>query len=66
MLILSEKDKVFFSIRANREYLEGTTASGKTTKGITKYMSLVADDYEVNDHGEGDNPIEFKEIKEDN
>ena len=43
MLILSEKDKVFFSIRANREYLEGTTASGKTTKGITKYMSLVAD-----------------------
>ncbi len=42
MLILSDKDKIFFSVRADREYLEGTTASGKTTKGITKFMSLVA------------------------
>lgn len=42
MLVLSEKDKVFFSIRAEREFLEGTTASGKTTKGISKWMSIVA------------------------
>lgn len=42
MLVLSEKDKVFFSVRAEREFLEGTTASGKTTKGISKWMSIVA------------------------
>lgn len=42
MLVLSEKDKIFFSVRAEREFLEGTTASGKTTKGISKWMSIVA------------------------
>lgn len=42
MLVLSDKDKVFFSVRAEREFLEGTTASGKTTKGISKWMSIVA------------------------
>lgn len=43
MLVLSEKDKVFFSIKGEREFLEGTTASGKTTKGIFKWMCIVAD-----------------------
>ena len=33
---------------------------------VREYMNLIIDDYEVNDYDEGDNPIEFKEIKEDN
>ena len=43
MLILSPKFKDFLSVRADREHLEGTTASGKTTVGIFKWMCLVAD-----------------------
>ncbi len=35
-------------------------------KELRDYMSLIVDDYEVNDHSEGDNPIQFEEIKEDN
>lgn len=42
MLVLSNKFKEFLSIRCEREYLEGTTASGKTTVGIFKFMCLVA------------------------
>ena len=43
MLILSPKYKDFLSVYADREYLEGTTASGKTTVGIFKWMCRVAD-----------------------
>lgn len=43
MLVLSEKYKDFLSVRTNREHLEGTTASGKTTVGIFKWMCRVAD-----------------------
>lgn len=43
MLVLSPKFKDFLSVRADREHLEGTTASGKTTVGIFKWMCLVAD-----------------------
>lgn len=42
MLVLSPKFKDFLSVYTDREYLEGTTASGKTTVGIFKYMCLVA------------------------
>lgn len=41
-LILSSKYKDFLTVLAEREYLEGTTASGKTTVGIFKYMCRVA------------------------
>ncbi len=41
-LILSEKDKTFLSVKGTNEYLEGTTASGKTTIGIFKWMLVVA------------------------
>lgn len=43
MLILSSKFKDFLSVYTAREFLEGTTASGKTTVGIFKWMCRVAD-----------------------
>lgn len=43
MLILSPKFRDFISTRTNRDYLEGTTAAGKTTVGIFKFMLMVAD-----------------------
>ena len=42
MLILSEKDKTFLRVKGIKEFLEGTTAAGKTTVGITKFMAIVA------------------------
>lgn len=42
MLVLSPKCKDFLSVYTDREYLEGTTASGKTTVGIFKWMCRVA------------------------
>jgi PBSX family phage terminase large subunit len=41
-LILSEKYKAFIRHTAPVEFLEGTTAAGKTTVGIFKFMLLVA------------------------
>lgn len=43
MLVLSEKNKTFLSIKGEKEFLEGTTAAGKTTIGISKWMTIVAD-----------------------
>lgn len=42
-LILSEKYKAFIRHSAPVEFLEGTTAAGKTTVGIFKFMLLVAE-----------------------
>lgn len=42
MLVLSDKFKDFLGIYTDREFLEGTTASGKTTVGIFKFMCRVA------------------------
>lgn len=42
MLILSDKFKDFILTETKRDYLEGTTAAGKTTVGIFKYMLMVA------------------------
>ena len=42
MLELSQKYKEFLRVRCKREYLEGTTAAGKTTVGIFKWMCMVA------------------------
>lgn len=42
MLLLSEKFKNFLRVDAEREFLEGTTAAGKTTVGIFKFMLKVA------------------------
>lgn len=42
-LILSEKYKAFLRHNAPVEFLEGTTAAGKTTVGIFKFMLLVAE-----------------------
>ena len=41
-LVLSPKFKDFLSVYCEREYLEGTTAAGKTTVGIPKFMLRVA------------------------
>lgn len=41
-LVLSPKFKDFLSTYCEREYLEGTTAAGKTTVGIPKFMLRVA------------------------
>ena len=41
-LILSPKFKAFLRVRCKREFLEGTTAAGKTTVGIAKFMLMVA------------------------
>ncbi len=43
LIQLSDKFKDFLRIKADREYLEGTTAAGKTTVGILKFMLMVAD-----------------------
>ena len=42
-LILSPKHKDFLKYNATVEFLEGTTAAGKTTVGIVKFMFKVAD-----------------------
>ena len=39
---LSPKFKDFLLTETKRDYLEGTTAAGKTTVGITKFMLMVA------------------------
>lgn len=44
-LILSEKYKAFLRCDAPVEFLEGTTAAGKTTVGLFKFMLKVADSY---------------------
>lgn len=41
-LVLSPKFKDFLTVMCEREYLEGTTAAGKTTVGIPKFMLRVA------------------------
>ena len=41
-LVLSPKFKDFLTCICEREYLEGTTAAGKTTVGIPKFMLRVA------------------------
>ena len=42
-LLLSEKYKAFLQCQAPVEFLEGTTAAGKTTVGLFKFMLKVAD-----------------------
>lgn len=42
MLLLSPKFKDFILTETKRDYLEGTTAAGKTTVGIFKFMLMVA------------------------
>lgn len=42
-LVLSEKYKSFIRCQAPVEFLEGTTAAGKTTVGLFKFMLKVAD-----------------------
>lgn len=42
-LLLSEKYKAFIRCQAPVEFLEGTTAAGKTTVGLYKFMLKVAD-----------------------
>lgn len=42
-LLLSDKYKAFIKHTAPVEFLEGTTAAGKTTVGIFKFMLLVAE-----------------------
>lgn len=42
-LVLSDKYKAFIRHTAPVEFLEGTTAAGKTTVGIFKFMLLVAE-----------------------
>ena len=42
-LLLSEKYKAFLRCNAPVEFLEGTTAAGKTTVGIFKFMLKVAE-----------------------
>lgn len=42
MLKLSQKYKEFLRVKCKREFLEGTTAAGKTTVGIFKFMCMVA------------------------
>ena len=42
-LILSEKYKAFLRCTAPVEFLEGTTAAGKTTVGLFKFMLRVAE-----------------------
>lgn len=45
-LILSEKYKAFLHCRAPVEFLEGTTAAGKTTVGLFKFMLRVAESHQ--------------------
>ena len=42
-LVLSEKYKAFLRCKAPVEFLEGTTAAGKTTVGLFKFMLRVAE-----------------------
>ena len=42
-LLLSEKYKAFLRCDAPAEFLEGTTAAGKTTVGLFKFMLKVAE-----------------------
>ena len=42
MLKLSPKFKEFILTETKRDFLEGTTAAGKTTVGIFKFMLMVA------------------------
>ena len=42
-LLLSPKYRAFLRCRAPVEFLEGTTAAGKTTVGLLKFMLLVAE-----------------------
>lgn len=42
LLVLSPKFKDFLLTETKRDYLEGTTAAGKTTVGIFKFMMMVA------------------------
>ncbi len=42
-LLLSEKYKAFLRCNAPVEFLEGTTAAGKTTVGLFKFMLKVAE-----------------------
>ena len=42
-LILSDKYKAFLKCNAKAEFLEGTTAAGKTTVGLFKFMLKVAE-----------------------
>ena len=42
-LVLSEKYKAFLRCNAPAEFLEGTTAAGKTTVGLFKFMLKVAE-----------------------
>lgn len=42
-LLLSEKYKAFIRCDAPVEFLEGTTAAGKTTVGLFKFMLKVAE-----------------------
>lgn len=41
-LLLSDKYKAFIKCDASVEFLEGTTAAGKTTVGLFKFMLKVA------------------------
>lgn len=49
LLTLSPKFREFILTRSKRDYLEGTTAAGKTTVGIFKFMLMVAES-EIRDH----------------
>ena len=42
-LVLSDKYKAFLQCNAPAEFLEGTTAAGKTTVGLFKFMLKVAE-----------------------
>ena len=42
-LVLSDKYKAFLRCDAPVEFLEGTTAAGKTTVGLFKFMCKVAE-----------------------
>ena len=42
-LVLSDKYKAFLRCDAPAEFLEGTTAAGKTTVGLFKFMLKVAE-----------------------
>lgn len=44
-LLLSEKYKAFLKCEAKVEFLEGTTAAGKTTVGLFKFMLKVAESH---------------------
>lgn len=49
MLVLSDKFKDFLRVDTKREFLEGTTAAGKTTVGVYKFMIKVAAS-DIRDH----------------